>query len=317
MANDETETYAPLKQPKSIEDQIVHLHEKHGLEIGDMERAKKILASVNYYRLSAYGIGLMDKETDKYIPGTSIEQLYSLYQFDAKLRNILSAVIEPIEIRFRTAIAYLLAMQYGPEGYRERSNFSSRHNKRLGDMHASFCKNLDHEIQRQERKPFVQHHMRKYGGHFPIWAAIELCSFGMLSNLYSIMKREDKKAVAQRFHTKPIYMISWFASLIELRNICAHYDRIYNMPFTSTPKLPPSMGDYANCRLFTVCLAIRYIVDDWNVWVDFVGQLRAAIDACPFVQLARMGFPDNWEEILLSDQTPQAVKEKPDFTIQG
>lgn len=201
--------FAPLKEPKSYDEQIELLERVHGLIIPDRNIARHILSNVNCYRLSAYGIGLMDKNTDRYLPGITIDHLYSLYCFDARLRNALNPVIETIEIRFRAQIAYHLAMTYGAEGYRDRNNFQSWFSKvKQKDMHQEFCDKIDEEIHRQQRKPFVQHHMTKYGGHFPIWVAVELMSLGTLSTLYSIMKSEDETAIARLNGTSAAYMKS-------------------------------------------------------------------------------------------------------------
>lgn len=113
----------PLKSPKTYEEQIRNLQERHGLVIDDPVKAKEILKTVNYYRLSAYGIDLLDKKTDKYRDGTSLEQIYSLYQFDSRLRNIISPVIEFVEVKLRSSIAYHLAIKYGAECYRNRAFF--------------------------------------------------------------------------------------------------------------------------------------------------------------------------------------------------
>lgn len=114
----------PLKSPKTYDEQIRNLQENHGLVINDPVKAKEILKTVNYYRLSAYGIDLLDKKTDKYRDGTSLEQIYSLYQFDSKLRNIISPVIEFVEVKLRSSIAYHLAIKYGAECYRDRTFFN-------------------------------------------------------------------------------------------------------------------------------------------------------------------------------------------------
>ncbi|MDO4563951.1 MAG: Abi family protein [Clostridia bacterium] len=288
-----------LKQPMTFDEQILHLRNNRGLLICDVDRAKKILQSVNYYRLSAYGIGLMDKAADRYHSGVTLEQIYSLYVFDSRLRNILNPVIEYIEIQLRTQIAYQLAMQYGAEGYRNPNNFNYWFNKsKQTDAYTYFCEQLDSEIQKQKRKPFVKHHIDKYGGHFPIWVAVELLSLGALSTLYKIMKDPDQKAVANFYRTKPDFVKSWFAAIVELRNTCAHYGRIYNMPLDSLPKLPRKNSEFFNRRFFTDCLAMRYITKTNSVWRTFVSNLRGIIDECEAINLSFIGFPDNWEELL-------------------
>ena len=289
----------PLKSPKTYEEQIQNLQECHGLVIGDPVKAKEILETVNYYRLSAYGIDLLDKKTDHYRDGTSLEQIHSLYQFDSRLRNTISPVIEFVEIKLRSYIAYHLAIKYGTECYRDRSFFHPWVSGVTGkDMFDYFNEHVDEEIKKQSKKPMVVHHVQKYGGHFPIWVVVELLSLGTLSTLYSIMKREDQKAIAQKFNTGYAYVKSWFAALVEIRNICAHYGRLYNMPLDSLAKLSPKESRYANSRLFTDCLALKYIMKGESIWNTFILNLRAIIDECPNVNLKCIGFPENWESLL-------------------
>lgn len=141
-----------MKIPKTYDEQILNLQEKHGLIIADCAKAKEILKTVNYYRLSAYGIDLLDKQTDKYREGTSLEQIYSLYQFDSRLRNIISPVIEYVEIRLRSCISYHLAIKYGAECYRDRSFFKPWISGVFGkDMFDVFNERVDAEIRKQSK----------------------------------------------------------------------------------------------------------------------------------------------------------------------
>ena len=48
-------TYAPVKPARSYEEQARRLMEVHNLEIGDTDKARRVLSSVNYYRLTTYG----------------------------------------------------------------------------------------------------------------------------------------------------------------------------------------------------------------------------------------------------------------------
>ena len=79
---------AQLKQPLDYDAQIERLKTFHKLEITDHQEALEILQSINYYRLSGYGIGLTDVNRDEYLPGVSLKDLYDLYQFDSILKTI-------------------------------------------------------------------------------------------------------------------------------------------------------------------------------------------------------------------------------------
>lgn len=51
------------------------------------------------------------------------------------------------------------------------------------------------------------------------------------------MKQEDKKAVAQIYGVKYAYLESWIEHIAFVRNICAHYGRLYNVNLSKTPAL--------------------------------------------------------------------------------
>ncbi|MBQ5960317.1 MAG: Abi family protein [Firmicutes bacterium] len=290
----------PLKEAKSYEEQINNLIEVHGLLVLDRTSAKEILSTVNYYRLSAFGIGLMQKENpEKYKPGISIEHIYNLYQFDSCLRNIITPLIEYVEISFRTKLAYQLAMTYGAEGYIDSTNFRSKKDKEGNDIFARVSRQLNDEINRQNKLPFVKHHIDTYGGHFPIWVAIELFSFGMVCSLYSICSNQDRKKIATEYRIDPKHLSGWMIALLELRNMCAHYNRIYNMYFKQTVFLPAEYQQYQGNKLFPILLVLKMLVKE-SMWNIFVKNLHDLFARFPEAKPGFMGFPKNWHEIMIN-----------------
>lgn len=289
----------PLKKPMSYQEQLVNLQKKHGLIIVSPEEAIHILEKVNYYRLSAYGIGLKNPENSElYLPGVSLEHLYRLYTFDVHLRTLLIPVIEELEIELRTKISYHLAMTYNSEGYRNASYFLPLQNKFGENIHAKTMEKLDREIVSQKNLPFVLHHQKKYGGHFPIWVAVELFTFGMLSSLFTLMLPKDKESVAACYRIDAYHLKSWILSLVEIRNTCAHYGRIYNMPFKQTPTLYKEYRPYQSNRLFAVLLVLKRMTQEDAIWRTFKASLIGLIENYPEANLTTMGFPENWKEIL-------------------
>ena len=49
------QTYAPVKPARSFEEQAQRLLEVHNLDVKNDDRARHILSTVNYYRLTTYG----------------------------------------------------------------------------------------------------------------------------------------------------------------------------------------------------------------------------------------------------------------------
>lgn len=298
-----TVTPAPLKPALSFEDQLTRLKEEHNLQIADESEAISILAEVNYYRLSGYGLGLTDPtDKEKYVDGISLEHIYRLYQFDSTLRNMLIHVIEHLEIQLRTQLSNHLALKYGSEGYTDPANFTSQTMKDGTPVHDAIMEGFRKECDHQKNAPFVKHHMNKYGGRFPAWVAIELFTFGNLSSLYSIMRKEDQKAIAALYHTDAKYLGSWVLALVEVRNICAHYSRLYNMPLKQTPYLYKEYRRYRSGplnKLFPVLLVIKRMLRGDDLWHSFERKLEALVDEySDVVNLSFIEFPQDWKSVL-------------------
>lgn len=292
-----------LKQPLPFLDQINKLKTKHGLIVDNEAMAIAVLKRVNYYRLSAYGISLrVPGNKDKYIDGASFEQLYALYSFDYRFRHLLAALIEAFEIELRARICYHLAMTYGAEGFRNAADFRPTKDKDGKLVHTVIMEKIDAAIENGSRKPCVIHHKTEYGGRFPAWASIELFTFGNLSSLFSIMVAKDQKMIAQQFGLLSIKQFNgWILAFRDVRNRCAHYDRIYNLPLPQQVALFPEDLKYvtqqAN-RIFPVILSLKRVTSDKNIWEWFYQELSYLILVHPEVDLTCIDFPSNWEDAL-------------------
>ena len=74
-----------VKPFKTIEEQISILEDR-GLIIDDEEVAKKFLANLNYYRLSAYTLTL--RKDDHFYANVNFSDIMQIYRFDMELRQL-------------------------------------------------------------------------------------------------------------------------------------------------------------------------------------------------------------------------------------
>lgn len=293
-----------LKKALTYEEQANRFLE-HNLIIGNLNNAVAILKRVNYYRLSAYGIGLIKPDNkEQYIDGTRLEDIYRLYRFDSRLRSILLHIIEQLEVQLRTQISNHLALKYGPEGYMDAKNFKSKNTKDGHSIHTITIDKFKQECIHQKNIPFVRHHLENYDGHFPIWVAVELFTFGALSSLFDIMVPDDQKAIAKNYNTEPSYLNSWILALVEIRNICAHYGRLYNLPLKQSPFLYAENKKYRFSRinkLFPVVITIKRLLQNDSRWSAFASELSALLDEYQdVVKLSFIGFPVEWKTVLIA-----------------
>ena len=142
-----------LKQHKSIEEQI-DLLKSRGLIIEDEKAAAEVLERINYYRLSGYLFGYKNNGSEQYVEGTSFNELIRIYEFDAKLTNILMYVLEDIEETFKTRFSYTLSSAFpeNPEVYLDTGIYKDI--EAFSKFETLFAK----AKKTNEGLPFIQHH---------------------------------------------------------------------------------------------------------------------------------------------------------------
>ncbi|URN40687.1 Abi family protein [Peptoniphilus genitalis] len=279
---------APIDVSKQIENLI-----SLGLEIEDKNYAESLLNRVFYYRLiKAYSITL--KEDGKYIDGTTFENIVDLYLFDMELRHILFSLIEYIEVYLRAVITNYFSLKYGNFGYKDISNYKKK------NFQKSTLKELEREIKRNKKSPFIHNFKENYeGGKIPFYVAIEVASFGTLSKLYKNMENEDKKEIAKEFEVDYIYLESWIENLSYVRNICAHYGRLYGAKLTKTPKLYKEYLNQgiSNNTIFASKINLKILAED-DYYDKFHTDLLELINKYPSVELKYLGFIEKWANII-------------------
>lgn len=297
--NQPKRVYAPVKPARSYEEQARRLTDVHNLEVENADRARRILSTVNYYRLTTYGKHLRKQnDPEKFIDGVSLEHLYHLYQFDMELRHLLLPVLEHFEVQLRAKLSYHLAMTYGSTGYASGANF--RPDRQSQGSHKSLMNKFNIEVRRQDDLAFVRHHQTKYGGQFPVWVAVELFSFGMLAQLYDILTEDDQWAISRDYALSPEEMAAFIGAAVDVRNICAHYARLYNQTIDDHPILPAKYQRYDSQYVFPVLLTLRLSCGKERVFSQMVSGIRQLAQEYPEADLALCGFPENWEELLLN-----------------
>ena len=278
----------------TIDEQVENL-KSIGLIVDDEEYAKKILNDISYFRLvKAYSLNLKPKN-GCYDKQTTFKEIVDLYLFNANFRQIIFLEIEKVEINVRCRVANFFAEQYGVLGYLQAENFADE------NYHAQFLKDINEEIGRNSKAPFVRNFRENYeGGNLPIYALVEVFSFGTLSKFYKNMLNKDKKAIAKSFGVGYTYFESWLESISYVRNICAHYGRIYNAKLSKTPILYKEYTQVGigNNRIYGVLLCLKHLLKNDVHWNLFVDKIELLFDKYQYVKISTMGFPENWRELL-------------------
>ena len=194
----------------------------------------------------------------------------------------------------RCRISYYFSLKYGSLGYLDKDNFSHKHN------HASFLQLVDRKINQSKDIPFIKHHLENYGGQFPLWVLTEIFTFGMLSFFFSDLKTDDQKVLSKELFGAAFMSVSSRIHCCSvLRNICAHYGRMYFRAFPCIPK-GIQCKENAKRRLWAQLLCVKSLHPDKQRWnacvVEKIKGLFARYDGC--VELPAVGFPQEWRNLI-------------------
>lgn len=296
-ADHEGDFFMPVTPILPHATQLKVLAEEHNLLIKNPEAALAILQNVSYYRLSEYGLNLRKADNrTQYRDGVSLEQLFDLYCFDSRFRHNLIRVLEQLEIQLRTQIAYLLAKNYGAYGYLDANNFADHR------IHENLLKELSYRQAKNKQLTFVNKEFASQtGGKVAIFAAVELLSFGNLASLYKIMQYQDKKELAALYGTSADYLNGWLLALVEVRNICAHYLRLYDLVLKQTPPLYKEYLRYRGRqnKIFPVLLVIKRMLRSNAQWRSLYKNIKYTLEKYQaVVDLDCIGFPQDWQNVL-------------------
>ena len=304
-----------MKEFKNLDEQIEILRYK-GLVINDEKYAKEILLRENYFFLNGYRHLFMKSEDNrKFIEGTTIEEIYSLFMFDRQFRNIIFKNLLIIENNIKSIISYQLSKKYGykEKDYLKPNNFTNSPDKtrQVNDL----IKKMKRQVRiNGNQHSATMHYINNYG-YIPLWVLVKVLSFGIVSEMYSIIKREDQDAVANIYNVTIEDMIAYLPILANYRNLCAHEDILFENKtqrsiddnfyhqFLQIEKID---GEYIYGKndLFALIIIIKQLLSA-NETKDMILEIKKALDNLEYnlrtipvnKVLDRMGFPENWSEI--------------------
>ena len=301
---------------KTLDEQIEILQRK-GLVIQNVEETKDILLRENYFFVSGYRMLFMESMTNKmFLPGTTFEELYSMFQFDRHIRNIIFKNLLIIENNIKSITAYNLSKHYGirEEEYLNPKNFTNEKSRR---------KQVDDLLNKMKRQIRINggqhqatmHYINKYG-YIPFWIVVKILSFGIVSELYQILKPEDQKAIASDFGVTSNQLIVYLPLLANFRNLCAHEDILFehktqrvieDTKFHELLKIPKTNDEYIYGKndLFAIVIILRQMLrkdDFFMLMSELEYEIQVLSDKLHTIQidkvLDRMGFPTNYGELV-------------------
>ena len=268
-----------------------------GLKFGDEKMALHLLKRIGYYRFSGYWYPLLaNKQQSVFKSGATFEAAFNLYKFDSKLRKLIIAELETIEVAVRSQMTYSLSMAHGSFWMDNETLF---HN--VDKYHATIDKIIN-EMQRSD-EDYILNFASTYSNPLPpSFMLLEIVSFGSLSRLYENLKSDvAKREVSQTFGLSDVAFISWMHALVYIRNLCAHHTRLWNKLLQIQPLFPRRMHytwltnrNVRNSSMYYILSMIIYLLNTVNPNHTFKQKLENLFQKYPNVDRSAMGFPSNW-----------------------
>lgn len=305
---------------KTLDEQVEILKSK-GLVIDDVDYAKKIILRENYFFLMGYRHLFMDgKDGKTFLPNTNFRELYALFYFDRQLRNIMFKNILIIENNIKSIFSYILSQKYG---YRE-SDYLKPTNYNQAPEKVRQVNDLLRKMKRQIRINGNQHEATKHYinnyGYIPLWVVVKVLSFGITSELYTIMKPSDQHEIAKEYNVDSEYLLTFLPILSNYRNLCAHEDILFehktqkeipNTFYHDSLNIPKINNEYIYGKgdVFSVVIIFKYLLskDDFRMFMNElsyeIDKLAGKLEVISIdMVLHRMGFPTNYKVLLEIDK---------------
>ena len=300
---------------RTIDEQLDILKSK-GLTIEDYDKASEIVLRENYFFLNGYRGPFLNVGSKRFIEGATFEEMYALFTFDRYFRNIIFKNVLIVENNYKSIFSYVLSKKFGykEKDYLNPDNFDRNKEK------ARQVNDLIRKVKRQIRINGYQHeatsHYINNYGYIPLWVSVKVLSFGLMGELYTILRQEEKDEIASYYkNLNSEDLGDYLAILSNYRNLCAHEDILYNhetqkeigdTKYHLLLNIPQVDDKYifGKSDIFALIIILKQMLtfsnfkmmmNEIDYEIDWLGSKLKSIDVQKV--LYRMGFPENYKQI--------------------
>jgi len=317
-------------EPKTPTQQVGIL-KRRGLTINDPNFAREKLSAKNYYNvINAFKdlFVITSIPEDQYKPGSTFEEIFSLYTFDTRLKNLILKYILIIEQELKTYVAREVADLYNSSPYFYDACFTKDKNEKKNVI--KMQENIFELYEKNKNNPMISHFLER-GDMVPVWALFNTFDFGTIRTFYNLLDNSLKIKISNIYSISQNELYSMLSDLNMFRNVCAHSNRLYNFKLTDNKYEISDMNVHRNMHinfivtgskncylcgkndLFSVLVCFKYLLGDsdfksfYYQLLNIINHLKVNLHTISINDvLEKMGFPSldlstgqhDWKDIL-------------------
>ena len=250
-----------MKQYKTDEELLNYLETKNVI-IKNRKFALKKLEKYTYYSIvNSYKYNFKDSNNN-YFHNVSFEEIYALYDFDKNLKLIMLKYALEVESFIKSLISNHISNVYGIKAYLNINNLDSKANlivrKRLIDK-------INEVINHNYGIHLAITHYKDNYGFIPPFVLTKILTFVVISSYYGLLKQSDRQIIAKKFKISDVLLKQILRCLTNIRNICAHNDRLFCYRDKYTLKFKEIDANYVAkdnlTNLYMMIKAMQIILD--------------------------------------------------------
>jgi len=203
---------------------------------------------------------------------------------------ILSDIIERIEISLKANIIDILSLKYTDSIFFIKEEIyldQEKYNLAMNSL----------ENEKNKNKSFKNLKLSDISS----WKLFQWLTLGTTTFFYSSLSTQNQKSIADVYDLTNMTLLSWMLWLTDLRNICAHYDKLWWTKMTrylsfKHPKLR-NLRIETN-SIFAYVLIMQIFLQE--IWIDshFLDKIEKLFNEEEFksINKEKMWFKENWKE---------------------
>lgn len=324
-----------LKPFKTIEEQTEQLKER-GLIIHDEDKAKNVLLSNNYYNIINGYSKYFPMQGDNYIGGSTFDEVLHLYLFDVELKQTFFRAILAAELHIKSIFAHRFAEHFTSinEPYLDANCYDPGNPL---DVRRTIQKLRDIINARNNDSSSSIYHYKTTYNYVPIWVLVNYLDFGHIRHMLQNAPIQVQNKVAKDllgFITQnisftgffpPQTMLAFLKNINEVRNVCAHNNRLigfrcyaddkYLAPLHQTYNIMPNdsrrdaYSIYISLQCFLTKDEHHILHNTLRKRMNNVSNQLHTIDLNDI--LKELGFPNDWNKnVKKIVQQSQSTKSK-------